>query len=118
MKARFWPIAGLVLIAAPIAALMVGGTTAFLGMLMGIAGTGFSVLALWWVIRLAGSAAPASKRASVGTMLIVLAFFVKLPIFIALANLSHRIGGSAPTCFLLGLALVYCTLVGWALANS
>lgn len=95
-----------------------GGRTGLEGMLMGLFATSFSLLALWWAIRI-GTARPGSAPATrVGTSVIVLAFFVKLPLFIALGTLAHRVGGHAPACFLAGLALVYCALVGWALLQG
>ena len=86
-------------------------------MALGLAGTGFSVMALWWVIRFLGRPEGDQGR-RFATFLVVVAFFAKLPIYMVLAMLAQRIGGDARTCFFLGLGLVYLALVGWALAQS
>lgn len=88
------------------------------GYALGLGATGFSIWALWRVVRLTGDAAEAGAPSRMGTSAIVLAFLVKLPVFILAGMLAHRIGNAAPPCFLLGLAGVYSALVAWALANS
>jgi len=84
------------------------------GMVLGVLGTSFSLVVLWLSIGLAGRMASTEQTPRAGTFLLLLAFFVKLPLFGGLILLSQRIGGDAPTCFLLGLALVYSAMVGWA----
>jgi hypothetical protein len=118
VKRLIWPLIGVSAAALVVCAFAFGGPTALQGALLGLAATGFSIGALWWIIRLSSSGQAGPKRTPVGTTLVVLAFFVKLPLFIALGALAHRIGGHAPACFLMGLALVYFALVGWALAQS
>lgn len=99
-------------------AFAVAGEIGLAGMALGLVGTGFSIVALWWVVRLTGGMAPMGAAPKLGASLAVLAFFVKLPIFIALGLVAQRLGGPAPACFLLGLGLVYSALVGWGLASS
>ena len=87
------------------------------GFILGTAGSAFNLWALWAIIGVASRSAAAGQPPRRGTFVIVLAFLVKLPVFIALGLLANRIGGAAPTCFLAGIGLVYSALVGWALAQ-
>lgn len=87
-------------------------------MALGILGAGFGISALWYMIKQLGKNPPESGRAKFGTFIIVLAFFAKLPFYMLVGILAHQIGGGAPTCFLLGVALVYFCLIGWALAQG
>lgn len=91
---------------------------AIAGMALGLAGTAFCVIALWGMIKMLGRTYEDVKQARFATGLLVLAFFAKLPVYMALGMLAQRLGGPAPTCFLLGLALVYCALVGWGLSQG
>ena len=88
------------------------------GYALGLLGTGFSVAALWGVVKLVGRSATPDAPPSRGTAVVVLAFLVKLPLFVGAGVLAHRLGGRAPTCFLVGLGLVYFALVAWALAQG
>jgi hypothetical protein len=94
------------------------GITGGEGMALGLAGAGFSVTALWMIIKQLGRSAADSRRAKFAAIITVIAFFAKLPIYMLLGMIAHAIGGGAPTCFLLGVGLVYFALVGWALAQS
>jgi nitrate/nitrite transporter NarK len=88
------------------------------GLALGMGATGFSLWALWGVVQLLGRSAEVGTPPARGSSLVVLAFLVKLPLFVALGMLAHRLGGAAPACFLAGLGLVYFALVAWALAKS
>jgi hypothetical protein len=87
------------------------------GAALGLGATGFNILALWAIVRLLGYSFQKGSPPRLGASLSVIAFFIKLPLFIAFGVLAQRIGGPAPACFLAGLALVYSCLVGWALAQ-
>jgi hypothetical protein len=95
-----------------------GGVLGLAGVLLGLVGSAFNLWALWAVIRLCGKLIETQKPEGRGTFIVVLAFFVKLPLFIVVGTLSYRLGGAAPACFLVGVALVYSALVGWVLAQS
>lgn len=99
-------------------AYLISGMLGLAGMALGLFGTAFSVIALWGVVRMCGNAAPAGAAPRLGAFVTVLAFLVKLPVFILLGMLAQHLGGAAVPCFLLGLGLVYFALVGWALAAS
>jgi hypothetical protein len=86
-------------------------------MALGLAGVSFNNWALWRIIGLIGGKAE-SKRPRWGAWMTVLAFFVKLPIVIAAGFLALSLGSASMTCFLVGLGLVYCALLGWAIARG
>lgn len=112
---RFWLVIALL---AFVPAYSYGGPNGATGLLLGLSGTGFSIFALWLMTGLLGKMAGQNQPPKAGTILILLSFFVKLPILVGFGLLSQRLGGAAPTCFLSGLALVYFAMVGWALAKS
>jgi hypothetical protein len=88
------------------------------GAALGVFATGFNTLALWGIVRLFGYAYQKGTPPRLGASFAVIAFLIKLPLFIAFGVLAQRIGGPAPACFLLGLAMVYSCLVGWALVQN
>lgn len=115
--AAFW-IGGV--IALPLsegAAFGFGGLKGLEGLTLGAVGSLFNLGALWAIIRLVSAFVSAPKAEIRGTFVIVLAFLVKLPLFIGMGVLANRIGGPAMGCFLVGVALVYSALVGWMLAS-
>jgi hypothetical protein len=95
-----------------------GGPRAAAGLACGIGGSAFNLSALWWMIGLGSKANATEKGQRLGAGLIVLGFFAKLPVFIALGFLSQRIGPPAFSCFLVAIGLVYSAVIGWALASS
>lgn len=113
----FWLPWGVIASLGGVLAGSLGGTTAAQGYAMGLGGTGFSVLALKWIIGTMANAATGVKP-GIGTLWVVLAFFVKLPVFVALAMAAHRLGGDAPAGFAAGILLVYSALVGWAVRRE
>ena len=94
------------------------GPSGAAGMALGVTGAGFSVSVLWLAIKQIGQVGAEGPKASFRSCLLVLVFFAKLPLYMILGMVAHAIGGGAPTCFLLGVALVYFCLIGWALAQG
>ena len=94
-----------------------GGDTGLAGMAIGLAGVSFNVWALWGMVRYIGRTFANERTTKLGTFVIMLLFFMKLPILIGLVLVTRRLGGAAPSCFLGGLALVYSTLIGWAVVE-
>jgi hypothetical protein len=92
------------------------GESGLKGVVLGLFATGFNILALAGVVWLLGKAHKSGQPPRLGASFAVLAFLIKLPLFVAFGVLANRMGGAAPTCFLLGLGMVYCALIGWALA--
>ena len=87
------------------------------GMAMGLASATFGAAVLWQMIQLVGSMAAKGSSPGCGAILTILAFFSKIPIYVALFSVSNRIGHAAPSCFLAGVLLVYFCLVAWAAAR-
>jgi len=116
-RRQVWILAGAIAFLALVASALIAGTNGLAGLAMGIAGSAFNLWALKAIIGLATPYSETEIARRKGTFLIVLAFLVKLPVFIALGLVANHLGGHAPGCFLLGLALVYLALVGWVLAG-
>ena len=103
---------------AVVLAYALSGLKGFEGMILGLFGTTFNLWAMWKIITLIGKASEVGRPQRVGATLTVLAFLVKLPLFVALGIVAQRLGGAAPGCFLAGLGLVYSALIGWALTRD
>lgn len=88
------------------------------GMTVGLGATTIGSYFLWQVIRLAGKAVTEGATAQSTTILVVLGFFLKIPLLLAAFWAANRIGGAAPACFIAGVVLVYFALVTWAAARS
>ncbi|CAN5575427.1 hypothetical protein BH11ARM1_BH11ARM1_12320 [soil metagenome] len=93
-----------------------GGPTGLMGALAGVFATGFNILALAAIVWLAGKSPDDAKTSPLTGSMAAIAFLIKLPLFVGVGIITNRIGGHAPACFLLGLALVYSALIGWVLA--
>lgn len=99
------------------AAVGLSGLEAGLGMAAGLSG---SAANLWGLHLVAGMLLPnpdgaADPRSRV--LISAFVFLVKLPILLGLGFLMLGVGAKAYWAFLTGLLLVYCWLVGWALAR-
>jgi hypothetical protein len=113
----FWVWCSALLLAALAASWWQEGAVGAMGYGLGIAATAFNLAGLVGIVRLTGrhmEGRSGDRRSKVGAFLIVLAFFMKLPLFVGLGMVAWWLGGGAPTCFLIGLGLVY-SLFGWAL---
>jgi hypothetical protein len=95
----------------------VAGMKGVAGFALGLFATAFNNWATWGVIALTGP--PPTDEAAVRrrATFTVLAFLLKLPLWVAFVLLARRIGEGALPCFLGGLALVYFATIGWALAR-
>ncbi len=107
----------LVSIAATVIAFFAKGRIGAEGMVLGIVGSLINLGALWGVIRLIGSVVTDTATGKLGAFLTVLAFLMKMPIFVGMAFAARALGPSATSCFLLGIALVYFAMIGWVLAR-
>jgi hypothetical protein len=87
------------------------------GMTLGIVGSLINLGALWGIIRLIGTVSTGGPNGKLGAFLTVLAFLMKMPIFIGMAFAARGLGPSATSCFLFGIALVYFAMIGWVLAR-
>ena len=113
-----WQIAGS-LIAIGLGISGIGfGWKGLVGMSIGIAATWLNFWVLWKTCGLLGQYAKGAESPKGGANFVITAFLLKLPIFIALGLLTRLMGGAALPCFLAGLGMVYCGLIGWACAHS
>jgi len=87
-------------------------------MALGLFATTFSILALWGVVRLLGDWCRDRPPSTAMQFVLIGAFLFKIPLLWVAWLVAGRIGGMAPSCFLMGLGLVYSALVGWVLAQS
>ncbi len=108
---------GGLVVAALAVAFAAGGAQGLAGMALGLGATGFSLIGLWYMVRLLGRSTETGQANPKASLIIVAAFFIKLPLFVILGTAAHVVGGTANPCFLSGLGLVYLCLVGWALAE-
>lgn len=115
---RVWLGIGIALALGALACGLTGASQGLSGYALGVFGTGFSLLTLWGITRILAHSNTPDTPPLRGAALIVVAFIVKVPVFAGATMLAYRIGGTATTCFLVGLGLVYFALVAWALAQS
>lgn len=92
------------------------GNKAATGMACGIFGSILNIWGLRGIINLAGLNRT-EKGFRFGSFLIVLVFFMKLPVFVLLAKYTQSVGQPATAYFLGGIGLVYFALVGWSIAQ-
>lgn len=96
----------------------VGGPLAALGLVGGVAGSVLNLLGWTWLIRLGGMMMQDQPQPKRVTFLIILFFFVKLPLFVAMGVAAGQAGGPTLPSFLLGVGLVYSALAGTVLVKS
>ena len=92
-----------------------GGWLGLASSLVGIAGTAVFLWGTWTIVRLVGAAAGGGKPTPLQVTMTVVALLMKLPLIYVGWLVAKRLGPFGPTCFLLGLGLVY-FLVIWRAA--
>lgn len=112
---RIFAALGLV---APFVAWIAGGSKGLQGMMLGLGAAGFGVTALVLITNLVGTLAKYGAAKRSGTALIVLAFLLKIPLFLVVGGVAIKTGGAAIPCFAGAVMLVYFSLVAWAAARS
>jgi hypothetical protein len=115
--ANDWRILAFVGAAAIAGAVILAGVSGLAGMTLGLVSGGFGAFVLWQLIQLVGKAMTVGGNTRTGTVVTVLAFFAKLPLYIFAGMLATRLGHGAFSCFLTGVVLVYFGLIAWALAR-
>ena len=87
------------------------------GFAIGLAAGAFGAAALWFLIQLIGTIARGGRSPALGTVLTLLAFAGKVPVYMVAWRIVQGVGDPAPGWFLAGVGLVYSCLVGWAMAR-
>ena len=88
------------------------------GLALAILGAGLNLWAWWAIVGVAGRAAKDGGTPRLGSSLVVLAFLVKLPVFVGLYALARNLGNSAVGPFIFGTILVYFTVTTWAATRA
>jgi hypothetical protein len=94
------------------------GNKGLFGMVLGLGGTGFSMLALWGILAIAGRSIKETAKTDGAAVFAATAFLLKLPIWSISAMIAQKVGGVTLNCFLGGIALVYSLIIGLVLASS
>ena len=82
------------------------------GFALGLFASALNLGGLWLGIKLFTTPTPGVKLKN-QTPIVVLACFVKMPVFIFAGFLTSRIGSPAPGCFLAAVGLVYSVTILW-----
>ena len=94
------------------------GNKGLFGMVLGLGGTGFSMIALWGILAIAGKSIKETAQTDGAAIFAAVAFLMKLPIWAISAMIAQKAGGPTLNCFLGGIALVYSCIIGLVLASS
>ena len=97
-------------------AFWLGGSSAAIGFSFGSLAVAFNLVVLRFTVALFGQSLGESKKRA-GSTFLILAFFLKLPLYVFAGWYVNRIGNNAPPCFLGGVALVYFVMVWWSLTQ-
>lgn len=89
-----------------------------LGCVLGLLATGFSIGGLWGLSWWMSQSAAGKKPSLAARVLVITGFLFHLPIFFLLAKTVQSMNGPGPACFLVGMGLVYCSLVVWVMAKG
>jgi len=96
----------------------VWGPTATLATAAGVVGTTGYLGGTWAVIWAMGRTYD-GKAMTAGQMLILtFALLLKFPLILLAWKGANSLGPTGPTGFLVGLASVYCALIGWAVVTA
>ena len=88
------------------------------GLALAFGGATLNLWAWWAIVGLAGRAAKEGGTPRLGSSLVVLAFLVKLPVFVGLFALARHLGNSAVGPFIFGTILVYFSVTTWAATRA
>ena len=113
MKSRFLLICVSLAVVAIAVSVAIGGTSAGLGMLIGILCGIYGVYTLYWTVALLKG----SSSVPGGTAFVLMAFFLKFPLIGLGGYIAYRLGMVSIESFIVGLVLVYFALV-WRAARS
>ncbi len=95
-------------------AFLIGGPIGLQGMALGLAGTGIVIGGTAGVVAILTRTARNEGVAPALGILVVIAFLTMLPIYLLTVWMVRDLPDPGPACYLAGMALVYCALIGWA----
>ncbi|HMS54074.1 MAG TPA: hypothetical protein PKA27_01615 [Fimbriimonadaceae bacterium] len=96
------------------------GRLGAIGAVAGVLGVSLNFFLMWLGVSAFGNLFkrnPETRPRLAGTFL-ALAILVKLPILVGIGLWVQTLGGSAMSCFLIALGVVYFWAIGWAVTNS
>lgn len=94
------------------------GQLGFIALAVGLVAGGFSLSGTVLLLKVMRHGATNLVAMKAGGVWAVGMFLLKVPILVLTVVYMYRLGDPAPTLFMLGFAMVYCALVGWAITAS
>ncbi len=88
------------------------------GFAIGAGAGAFNMVAMWGAIKILGNFHRGIAQSGGSDVLILIAFLMKLPIYIIAAMAVQRMGGTASNGFLAAIAIVYACLIWWGRARA
>lgn len=95
-------------------AFLICGPIGLQGMALGLIGTGVVIGGTAGVVTILTRAARNEGVSPALGILVVIGFLTMLPIFFVTVWMVRSLPDPGPPCYLAGMALVYCALIGWA----
>lgn len=105
-------------IALAVYAFIAHGIAAGLSATLGVGGTAAYLWTTWMAVRAMGTTAAGAALQPRQMAVLLVALGLKFPVILGAMALARTLGPDGPTFFMLGLALVYSGLIGWAVASS
>jgi len=115
---RMYGIWAVLVIAGGVISFVEGGVPGLAGWLVGVGASAFNLWAMWMAIRLLGTLFAKNPATHKGGPILVLAFLIKLPVFVVAGMSAQRLGSTASTAFIVAIGLVYSLMVWWASSRS
>ncbi|MCB0824741.1 MAG: hypothetical protein KDC26_00995 [Armatimonadetes bacterium] len=96
-----------------------GQGTGLLGASMGLIAGAASFAGLWAIVRLmTGAAKLGGDQRWLGTGMMIFLVFLKISLLIGVSLVGTSLNDPGPSCFGMGLVLVYSAAVGWVASAS
>jgi hypothetical protein len=95
--------------------LVAKGAAAALGLFMGILATWVAVAGIWGLVQVILPNPGSGHGRNRGAFALIVFFLLSIPVYAYMAAMTYRLGEESESWFSLGILLVYCVLVWWAL---
>lgn len=119
MTKRLIAVISLVLLVGLTGGWIWGESTGLLGSAMGLIAGAASFAGLWATVRLmTGAAKLGGDQRWLGTGVMIFLVFLKISLLIGVSMVGTSLNDPGPSCFGLGLVLVYSAAVGWVATAS